>query len=176
MKPIERLISIRHDIDVGELFVFSNRHRDDYKVFLSLEMAQEERRKFDQRKQWWTKIGIHDEYLFTSYSQSRVKKDQETGLWYVILPLDDDILVSDLYPKKKVYEIKSYLDENNWSKKALNTLKRRGMEGMQKYWGILPTKVGYQIKDFQNKNYGVFETLEEAVKHRDKLLQNGVII
>ena len=44
MKPIERLIGLKHDVDVGEIYVYGNRHRTDYEFFLSLDMAQEKRR------------------------------------------------------------------------------------------------------------------------------------
>ncbi len=176
MKPIERMISIKHDVDIGTLYVFGNRHREEYQTFLSLGMARDARRKFDQRKQWWTKVGVHDEYLWTQWTESRIVRCEETGLYYVKLNLEDDILVSDLYPKKRVEEIKKYLDGHKWSKQALNILKRNGGEATTKYYGILPTKKGYTIKDYKNKTYGLFKKLEEAVAERDNLLQQGVII
>ena len=145
MKQIERLIGIRHDVDIGEIYVFSNRHRKEYETFLSLEMARDARRKFDQNKNWWTKVGIHDEYLWTARSRSKIQRDEETGFWYVMVELEDDILVSDLYPRKKVFEVQEYLDDHKWSKQSLNSLKRGGTQAMTLYYGILPTKKGYQI-------------------------------
>lgn len=176
MKKIERMISIRKDVDIGELFVFGDRHREEYETYLDLDMARTARRKFDQQKNWWTKVGVHDEYRFTKYSRSVIRRDEESGLWYVMLPLEDDILVSDLYPKKKINEIQSFLDERKWSKQALNLLKRNGNEVTSKYYGILPTKKGYEIRDFENNSHGLFSDLEEAVTYRDELLQQGVVI
>ena len=176
MKQIERLISIKKDADIGKLYVFANRHRKEYETFLSLDMARAARRKFDQQKKWWTKVGIHDSYLWTSKSISSLKRDPESGYWYVQLPLEDDIIVSDLYPKKKIYEIKDFLDKNKWSKQSLNKLKTSGLEVTSKYYGILPTKKGYTIQDYMNKQYGLFDKLNDAVEYRDKLLREGVII
>lgn len=176
MRPIERLIGLKHDVDVGEVYVYANRHRPDYEFFLSLEMAQEKRRLFDQKKTHWTKIGVHDEYRWTKKSRSSVLQDKASGFFYVQMPLADDILVSDLYPKKRVHEIQKYLDKNDWSKKALNTLKRSGYESLEKYYGILPTREGYQIMDYNSTKYGLFDNLREAVKYRDLLLKKGVIL
>lgn len=176
MKPIERLISVKHDVDVGEVYAFANRHRPDYQFFLSLEMAQEKRRVYDQQKSQWTQVGVHNEYQWTKKSFSRIMKDERTGFFYVSLELADDILVSDLYPRKRVEQIQKYLDQNNWSKKALNTLKKSGYESLEPYYGILPTREGYQIMDYKGTKYGLFPKLDGAVKYRNTLLQKGVIL
>lgn len=181
MRQVERLINVHEDANLGDIYFVGERHRVsiEYKRFLSLEMAREHRREYDQSKEHWTYVGrdktsLVEDYKWIKGERSKTLRDPSNGLYYASLKLEDDILVSDLYPRTKIKDIKEYLDEHQWSLKALNKLKMRGFEGISQYYGILPTREGYQIMDMDKKRYGCFESLEEAVHERDILVQKGV--
>lgn len=179
MQQIERLIQLKLDENLGDIYIFGERHRDiGVTQYLSLENAREARRIYDQSKPHWTGFGKDSRTDISGEicKPTTVIRDISTNQWYCQVKLEDDILVSDLYPKREIQRIKKYLESNKWSIQALNALKREGYEGSGKYYGIVPLKHGYCIMDYNHKKYGVFELLEEAVQARDILLKKGVVL
>ena len=143
--------------------------------FKSFEEAVEKRKLYDFLKKEWkpyNELGYVEKDI-----PSSIMKEPHYNMYYAQLEYNNyEILVSDLYKWDDVQEVQRYLDKERWSLTALNYLKMVGVEGCREYAGILPLKEGYLIIDAEHNEYGLKQSLEEAVKLRNSLRRDGVII
>lgn len=143
--------------------------------FKTFEEAIEKRKLYDfVKKEWkpYNDLGYVEKDI-----PSTVMYQPNYKMYYVQLEYNNfEILVSDLYKWNEVHEVQRYLDKERWSLEALNYLKKVGVDGTREYAGILPIKEGYLIIDAQHNEYGLKQSLEEAVEIRNQLRKDGVII
>lgn len=174
-EQVERGIFIKNSYENGTIYLLRLRHdgNEKWEKYLSLEVAQEARRHYDQSKNQWTSIGINGQKM--NFIKEITVQDEITGLWYVKRIYNNDILVSHLYPKNEIKKIKKFLDDKNWSISALNQESQQGIQSTNKYNFILPTREGYIIQNKEHKQFGSFKDLEEAYQKKEELIRDGVL-
>jgi hypothetical protein len=144
-------------------------------IYFTLGEALNRRKKEDFQKKEWKPY--NKEGYLTKPFRSYIQYDSETGLYYSQVSLDGfEILVSDRYKFEEAHEVQRYLDKEKWSLKALNQLKMIGVDACRDYAGILPLKEGYLIIDSEHNEWGLKQTLKEAVEYRNTLRRDGVVI
>lgn len=177
-ETIGRLIKKQYSNTYGIQYVYAEKTTDGWNIeyYLDFESAADRRRVHDWEKPRWTYIGLQN-ILKPIEPKSTIMLDYATGKYYVRWKMVDDELVSDLYSTKvEAKQAKRYLDKKKWHISALNTLKKEGLKVMGKYSGILPTKEGYVIMDFEKNVYGKCETLEEAMLLKKEVEEEGVLL
>lgn len=175
-KKISRCICEEYTIENGTMFWFLE-HKNKVQGFLTLQQAEDYRRQYDFEKSRWTTIGLNGRVDAGTTWHSKVMQDYNTYKYYVECVCPDDIIVSNICDSRdKAYEVKEYLDKNNWHVRALNTFKK-DKKVTRKYSGIIPLKGNrYMIQDADRNRHGIYDNIEEALMKRDALRAEGILI
>ena len=176
-KKISRCICEEYTIENGTMYWFLE-HKNKVQGFLTLQQAENYRRQYDFEKSRWTSIGLDGRVDAGTGWHSKVVQDLEGSYkFYAECVCKDDIIVSNLCDnQEKAYEVKEFLDKNNWHVRALNSFKKN-KKVTRKYAGIIPLKGNrFMIQDAEHKRHGIYDNIEDALMKRDALRAEGILI
>ena len=118
----------------------------------------------------YTKINEPSEEITTNYDMKYIQK--RNGVYFIQKHINGEFKCFKCSKSlKETVEIRDKLIENNW-----RYYEQLGIKELDDNQYIYPVGKSFQLKKYingENRHFGSFKTLEEAIKARDELIKNN---